>query len=210
MFNYLKNTFFNLNKKFKYSQAGQDLFAYELFGNKGNYIDIGAGMPKLYSNTYVLETSYDWNGYGIEYNYDRRKDWEKCPERKNKIYWEDATNFNYTKALIDNKITEVTYLSCDIDPQENTFIALKKVINEKIMPKLITFEHDKYKEKKNYDEIAKDFLNPKGYKVGIENVYSSFKKNKIFETWFLREDIDFKKIDYKDWISSRKENFNFL
>ena len=54
---------FELRKFFKsffyktspYSQAGQDLFAYELFGYNGTYIDIGAGEPKRGNNCYMLE-----------------------------------------------------------------------------------------------------------------------------------------------------------
>jgi|TARA_B110000503_G_scaffold51200_1_gene82713 hypothetical protein len=206
---YLKNLL--SIKKFNYSQAGQDLFAYELFGKNGTYIDIGSGMPKLYSNTYLLEVDYGWKGFGIEYNLERKKDWSSCPERKNRIYWTDALNFNYQKALKENKITaNIDFLSCDIEPQENTFLALKKVINENIKPKLITFEHDRYKEKKDYDILAREFLLPKGYKIGIENVYSGFKKNKIFETWFVREDINFASREYKNWVEKKEKFFNFL
>ena len=206
---FLKKVF--AKKKFKYSQAGQDLFAYELFGKNGNYIDIGCGEPMRMNNTYLLETFYGWKGYGIEYNEDPKKNWELCVERKNKVYWTDALNFNYTKALKENKILQdVDYLSCDIDPQESTFLVLKKVINENIKPKLITFEHDKYKEKKNYDAMAREFLLPKGYKIGIENVYSNFKKNKIFETWFLREDINYSPKSYDEWLKIKKNFFNFL
>ena len=75
---------------------------------------------------------------------------------------------------------------------------------------LITFEHDKYKEKKNYDAMAREFLLPKGYKIGIENVYSNFKKNKIFETWFLREDINYSPKSYDEWLKIKKNFFNFL
>tara|TARA_B110000977_G_C11018727_1_gene470463 strand:+ start:712 stop:1344 length:633 start_codon:yes stop_codon:yes gene_type:complete len=198
-------------KKFKYSQAGQDLFAYELFGKNGTYIDIGSAQPKIYSNTYLLEVDYGWRGFGIEIKLENKKKWSLCPERKNKIYWTDALNFNYQEALKENKITtDIDFLSCDIDPQENTFLALKKVINENIRPKLITFEHDKYKEKKDYDILAREFLLPRNYKIGIENVYSSFKKKKIFETWFVREDIAFPSSQYINWIEEKKEFFNFL
>ncbi len=37
-----------------YSQAGQDLFALELFGKNGTYIDVGSGEPKIGNNTYSL------------------------------------------------------------------------------------------------------------------------------------------------------------
>ena len=54
----------NLKKFFykhsDYSQAGQDLFAIELFGYNGTYIDIGAGDPVKGNNCYLLETRYKW------------------------------------------------------------------------------------------------------------------------------------------------------
>ena len=43
-----------------YSQAGQDIFAYELFGNQGTYIDIGAGEPQRGNNCYMLEVQKKW------------------------------------------------------------------------------------------------------------------------------------------------------
>ena len=45
-----------------YSQAGQDLFALELFGKNGTYIDVGSGEPKIGNNTYSLEVENNWKG----------------------------------------------------------------------------------------------------------------------------------------------------
>ena len=44
------------------------------------------------------------------------------------------------------------------------------------------------------------FLKSYGYKIGVKNVYSNLKKDKIFETWFVRNKLNFKTIDYKYWI----------
>ena len=202
------------NKTSKYSQAGQDLFAIELFGNHGTYIDIGAGEPINLNNTYLLEVKKNWNGISVDYgDHDQekiqklKKLWNNCKERKNKIYWADALTFDYKNALEENNISsKVDFLSCDIDPQENTFFALKKVINDGIRPKLIAFETDYYREKINYSELAYDFLRPYGYKVGVNNVYSNLKKNKIFETWFVYETIDFSTIEYSKWV----KKWNYL
>ena len=43
-----------LYKTSQYSQAGQDIFAEELFGESGVYIDVGSGEPAKFSNTYML------------------------------------------------------------------------------------------------------------------------------------------------------------
>ena len=63
----LKNIFYKfLYKNSKYSQAAQDLFAYELFGKAGTYIDVGSGEPKRDNNTYMLESLYNWKGFSVD------------------------------------------------------------------------------------------------------------------------------------------------
>lgn len=192
-----------------YSQAGQDLFAFELFGYNGTYIDVGAGEPKNGNNCYLLEVKKKWKGFSVEYgdpryklkNVDIKNLWKKHPERKNKVYWTDAKIFDYKKGLIENKLKkDIDFLSCDIDPQVDTLIALKKVLRDGVRPKYIAFETDYYREKINYSNLAYKFLKPYGYKIGIKNVFSNLKKNKVFETWFIRKKLDFKTTDYKDWI----------
>ena len=201
------------NKTSKYSQAGQDLFAVELFGNYGTYVDIGAGEPKRLNNTYLLEVKNNWKGISIDYgDHDQkkikklRKLWNDCSERKNKIYWADALSFDYKLALKENNINyDIDFLSCDIDPQENTFLALKKIINDGIRPKYIAFETDFYREKINYSNLAYEFLKPYGYKIGVKDVYSNLKKNKIFETWFISDAVNFNTIEYFNWV---KKNYS--
>ena len=191
-----------------YSQAGQDLFAYELFGYNGTYIDIGAGEPQRGNNCYLLEVKKKWKGFSVECgDSDQEKKnslkgrWEKYYERKNKVYWEDAISFDYKKGLIENGLNnEIDFLSCDIHPQESTLLALKKVLTDGVRPKYIAFETDFYREKINYSNLAYNFLKPYGYKIGVKNVFSNLKKKKIFETWFVQEVLDLTTIDYKNWV----------
>ncbi len=195
---YIKKIFYKVSK---YSQAGQDLFALELFGNNGTYIDIGSGEPLRGNNTYLLEVYHNWMGFSVDYDkalYDHK--WKKCHERKNKIYWNDATVFDYKKALLDNNLNDIDFLSCDIDPQNLTFLALKKVITDCVYPKAIVFETDFYKEKNDYSRLAEKFLLDYEYKIAVKNVYSNLKKNKIFETWFIKKNINFETIAYNKWV----------
>ena len=74
------------------------------------------------------------------------------------------------------------------------------MINSGIRPKYISFETDYYREKINYSNLAYNFLKPHGYKIAVKNVYSNFKKNKIFETWFIRDTINFETIEYSNWL----------
>jgi len=203
---FLKSFFY---KTSPYSQAGQDLFAYELFGFNGTYIDIGAGEPKRGNNCYMLEVQKKWKGFSVEYgdpryklkNVDIKNLWKKYPERKNKVYWTDARTFDYRKGLIQNKLNkEIDFLSCDIDPQENTFLALKKVIEDGVRPNYIAFETDFYREKIDYSDLAFKFLKPYGYKIGVKNVFSNLKKKKIFETWFVSSSINFEIVSYSEWV----------
>ena len=139
------------------------MFAYEQFGYNGTYIDIGAGEPQRGNNCYMLEVQKNWRGFSVEYGdsdqkkRDALKDrWKKYPERKNKIYWDDAISFDYNKGLLENKLNnDIDFLSCDIDPQENTLIALKKVLNDGVRPKYIAFETDYYREKIDYSNFKK-------------------------------------------------------
>ena len=199
---YLTKKVLNLFYKISnYSQAGQDLFALELFGKNGTYIDVGSGEPKIGNNTYLLEVENNWKGFCVDFDKDYEKLWKNCPERNNKVYWEDATKFDYSKGLSENNLpNKIDYLSCDIDPQEKTFIALKKVFQDGIEPKLITFETDKYREKIDYEKLAIDFLYPNNYIVAVKDVYSGLKKNKVFETWFINKNINFNHINYKEWV----------
>jgi hypothetical protein len=205
----LKKFFYKfLYKTSEYSQAGQDLFAYELFGKAGTYVDVGSGEPKRCNNTFMLETLYNWKGFSVDIGHSNsilkkeiQKRWTECVERKNKIYWSDALTFDYKSAITENNLDfNIDFLSCDIDPQEKTFLALRKVINDGIRPKYIAFETDYYKNKEDYSLIAYNFLKSLGYKIAIKSVCSDFKKKKIFETWFVREEINFKTTEYFEWL----------
>lgn len=59
----------SLRKEGYYSQYGQDKWVIEeLIPNKKNgvFVDIGAHDGIAYSNTYVLENKYNWNGLAVE------------------------------------------------------------------------------------------------------------------------------------------------
>ena len=150
MNSFLKSILGLIYKVSPYSQAGQDLFALEIFGKKGTYIDIGAGEPIKGNNTYLLEVKNEWKGFCVEYNTKIKHLWEKNTQRSNKIYWEDATKFDYKKAISENNLSiNIDFLSCDIDPQEKTFESLKKVINDKIISQVVRLVEEKAKQKNN-------------------------------------------------------------
>jgi len=193
------------------SQLTQDLFALSAAKNK-IYIEIGAWKPIHYSNTYLLEEQ-GWKGFSLEIEILRKELWESCLERKNKIYWEDALTFDYKQALEENNLpTRIGYLSCDIEPPENTFAALQRVIELGITFDCITFEHDNYRSEIDYDPIVTEYLKNHGYKVAVKNVYRTRKvrvlnqKKKdtkicVMETWYVNNDVDFCEQPFEEWIS---------
>ena len=187
-------------KKFEYSMSGQDIFALNLIGKNGTYLEVGGFQPKLDSNTYLLETKNNWSGITIEFNKKLKILWKGCKERKNKVYFENALNFNYKKALEENNLPlHLNYLSCDIDPREKTFEALKKIIEEGLSFDFISFEHDDYTGNDSYHNLASDYLMPKGYKLAVTNVFPKNRKNNVYETWFINSKINFEPIEFSEW-----------
>ena len=191
------------------SQAYQDLFAQQINkkvnGNK-TYIEIGANYPVKRSNTYNLEVNDKCTGLIVELNERYKRAWDKSTERSNSIRWCDAISLNYIDAIKQlNLPTHITYLSCDIEPVENTFKALQAVIGQGIKFDCITFEHDYYRSETDYREIVDNYLQSAGYKIAVHNVYFNDDPNLLFETWYVNQDINFDVIEFKDW----KNNVDF-
>ena len=190
-------------KRFEYSEAGQDIFALNLIGKNGTYLEVGGFKPKLDSNTYILETQNNWRGITIEFKKELQSLWSSCKERKSRIYFEDALKFDYKTALEENNLPlHLNYLSCDIDPRDKTFEALKKILKEGLSFDFISFEHDDYTSDESYHKLASEYLIPKGYKIAVNNIYPKNKKNKIFETWFVNSKINFEPIEFSEWKSN--------
>ena len=185
------------------SQVHQDIFALKTATQK-TYIEIGAAGPIKYNNTYLLEKD-GWHGFSIELNQTKVDQWfEEGSDRKNKIYCADAITFNYFEALKENNLsTHIGYLSCDIEPPENTFAALRRVIEQGITFDCITFEHDKYQSEIDYEPIVTEYLKNKGYKVAVPDVYRWRKRPCYFETWYVNNDIEYDTISFDNW---RKKN----
>ena len=206
--------FFNFLKKKNdnfFSQSGQDQFAYNISGLRGFYLEIGAHHPIINSNTYKLEKECNWEGISIEFDKSFIPEWEKYPERKNKVIWDDAFGVDYH--LLQKQIgtsKRINYLSCDIEPPENTFNILKKIINAGLVFDFISFEHDKYNEGSKYDDLSFAFLSVNNYKVAIKDVYSRNKKSKVYETWYVNKEISFEEISYETWKKKFYRNNNFI
>lgn len=187
------------------SQAYQDYFAATVAKNK-TYVEIGAYKPVHKNNTHNLETVLGWQGFSIELNQKWKPLWEECTERKNKIFWESALEFDHAAAVKSLELpNRIGYLSCDIEPPANTFAALQRVIEQGIQFDCITFEHDNYVKKKrgdlDYDVVAREYLTSRGYKVAVTDVYNKSPEF-AFETWFVKDDIPFNTMTFDQWKKS--------
>ena len=204
LFNFLRK------KDNKFSQSGQDQFAYNISGSNGTYLEIGAHDPVINSNTFNLEVKCNWNGISIEYDKTFQKSWDDNKLRKNNVIWDDAFNINYSSLIKQRELpNRLNYLSCDIEPAENTFNILKKIISSELNFDFISFEHDKYSIGNKYEDLSTEYLKNYNYKVAVKDVYSRNKRYKIYETWFVNNDIDFEEMDYSVWKKECYKSCNF-
>lgn len=187
------------------AQASQDVFALEVCTNK-TYIEIGGNHPRRINNTFSLDVAHGWKGFSVELDTKWKEAWNTSP-RNNICYFGNAITFDYVKALEEQGMgTSVGYLSCDIEPPKNTFSALQRVINQGITFECITFEHDWYNfQDTNFNEQATAFLNKHGYKVAVTDVFCK-KPWLPYETWYVREDIDYTTIDFQQWRINKSQD----
>ena len=189
-------------KSKKRSQAYQEFFAFSIGGPAGTYIEIGAFKPVSKSNTYALETDQKWKGFSLELNQKYKGHWDQCVERTNPVCWDNAITFDYVAQIKNMKLpSRINYLSCDIEPPANTFAALQRVIEQGVEFDCITYEHDNYANPAgpDFNIIATEYLESKGYKIAVTDVYASGNTEAVFETWFVRNDIEFPTMTFEQW-----------
>jgi FkbM family methyltransferase len=94
-----------------YSQLGQDLEVLKLFNNKKNgyFLDIGAFDGKSYSNSFLLEKSYGWQGICVEPlpdEYAKLIQIRKCKTANKALYHTSNMQVNFTVADMLSGITD--------------------------------------------------------------------------------------------------------
>ena len=167
------------------SQSFQESFVINANGEKrdGFYVEIGSNHPFLFSNTFILESKFNWNGVAFElapslvdlYNY----------YRKNQAIAADATSFDFRQLFLDLQLPEnMDYLQLDIEPADNTFMSLKRIPLDEYRFAVITFEHDLYSNPNNVDiqRQAFDLLASYDYVRVVKNVCSN---GGPYEDWYV-------------------------
>ena len=93
-----------------------------------------------------------WKGFGIEYDLRRQSLWPDG--RTNHIYWADATKFDYLAAAKEQGLPDrINFLQVDIEPPDNTFVALKLAVESGLTFDFIEFDHDVYFNHEDYNKI---------------------------------------------------------
>jgi len=171
------------------SQAGQESFVLNSLKEKrhGFYVEIGGYHSKNDSNTYLLETQYDWKGVALEIDKERSDEYNA--NRSNICLNVDATTFDYLKYFEENNFPKtIDYLQVDIEPAFQSLKALESIPLDKYRFSVITFEHDLYADLNNLliKKKAMEILFKFGYTLAVENVEGD---EKIFEDWWLDSNI---------------------
>ena len=189
--------------KNSHSQAYQESFVMSMLEYKKNgfYVEVGGYDAKSLSNTYVLETEYDWKGFALEIDYARAEKYTS--QRTNPCIAADAITFDYEKAFKEfDAPKQIDYLQLDVEPAPNTLACLYKIpMNYRYS--VITFEHDLYANPEEHgfvQEAAREYLFNYGYQLVVSNVYASKNNPSPFEDWFVDPNIVDESV-YKKFIS---------
>lgn len=160
-----------------YSQAAQDRFAYEIIGDTGTYLEIGANAPVAINNTYGLER-LGWTGLSVDNSGESMEAFER--ERKNFFYLTDAAapqNWQAALAQAGLPIDHIDYLSLDID--EATLQCLSNLPLRDLRFSVLTVETDEYRLPGRRDAIL-EILRFHGYDVLCSDVMD---QGLSFEVW---------------------------
>jgi len=194
------------------SQIGQDRFVTEVLNNKlnGYFVDIGAGHPKEINNTFYLEKKLGWNGLSIDMGPENEFCHIEAGTTKHEFLnlWEttrssefvcgNALKLDYEKLFDERSVPEtIDYLSIDLEPADITYECLLKIPFEKYKFKIVTFEHDLYRDPENnikYLNGARDFLKkfnlvPLNVKKFLKSCGYDTHRISIQEDWFLNVEL---------------------
>jgi len=163
-----------------YSQSWQDFFVLTALDGKkqGTWLELGAGCPDAQTNTYLLETVFNWSGISVDIQSFPYSDYSSIRPKAEYVIL-DATKIDYTKLLKDMPAT-IDYLQVDIDQEWlPTFIKSQEF-------SVITHETDVFTG--NNAEPSRQFYQDHGYLLLVKNVAvrdSSTDSWQPFEDWYV-------------------------
>jgi len=142
--NLLERKTFSQDSK-RYSQSGQDLFALAMlpqYKDMGTYLEIGSYLPFKHSNTALLEIN-GWSGISVEKQNEFVQEFNSA--RRNHAICANALDVEYSSVCKPFDL-HFDYCSIDIDPAEQSYFVLKRIIESGVKFNSLTFEHDKYRD----------------------------------------------------------------
>lgn len=155
-----------------YSQAGQDVFVALVLDRKrdGLFVDLGAGDPQQYSNTFALEKICGWRGILADIETVEQLKAERDP--RNLFYGNalDPQLMADIATLADSNDGMIDYLSLDLEPPESTLAALCGLPLDEMAFTVATVEHDLYRGKQSIKFAMEGILQGYGYRRVAENV----------------------------------------
>jgi len=167
--------------------SSQEKFVIEIFNGKKNgvYVELGAFDSKLGSNTFYLESDYDWSGVSFEVLEDRKLEFQA--NRKNPCFG-DALEFNYISYFENNNFPkQIDYLQVDIDagyqhngrPFGNHYLSLLGLISLPLTQyrfSIITFEHDAnmYFRNSAIRDAQREILDSLGYALVVREKHEDW------------------------------------
>ena len=187
-----------------YSQAYQDLFVLSMLDGKtnGRYVEIGGYDAKIFSNTFILESIFNWKGFSIEIDKTRCGNFNNDRDRQNRCYLADATKFDYIGAMLTQKWKDrIDYLSVDCEPSYNTLKSLLQFPLDRYRCSVITFEHDFYADGSDILNKSREYLTDKGYQLVCSNVCNVANP---FEDWWIDPQVVSEEI-WKPFVCSNME-----
>lgn len=172
------------------SQCNQDKFVIQNLALKnGFWLDIGCRCPIEGNNTYILEKEHQWQGVSIDFDESQIRLWEGVRKTENLIL-ADALKIDYEK-ILEKAIAPpvIDYLTIDLEPPCVTLNVLSKIPFNKYEFKVITFEHDGYREESktcSVKENSRDFFLKLGYRKVSDQIVESYHKNlSNAEDWYI-------------------------
>lgn len=167
--------------------SNQDLFIQLLLGNKGYYVDIGAGdgsREPCASNTYWLE-ELGWTGILIEYDPQYVKEGRRLRPNSHFVNT-NALTVDYKQLFQQcNAPKVIDYLSIDIEP--SSLAALVRFPFDEYDFKVLTIEHDLYN--MPYGVVQKRelslYMKDKNYVKIVEDVGLVDSTTRFLEDWYI-------------------------
>lgn len=147
-----------------HGQLHQDRFvAYQLdYKRNGTFLDVGCSHPQDISNTYTLEKRYGWSGVGIDNEPSYAELWQT--ERPDSTFLlADAREIDWAALWLRYYGNEtIDYLSLDLEPPQQALSVLEAILAAGLTFRVITFEHDYYRQPDTRDK-SRTLLDSYGY-----------------------------------------------